>query len=175
MEFSNLNIDFGNHNIYFPKFSIYENRLNAIIGESGKGKTSLLKYLHGTFSETPILSSCFVSAENFFLFKKVLTNFSPSSKNFMKTYKLLFDEDLDFFKNHIISDLSFGQKTRFKILRSSLTDHEFLLYDEPTHGLDSYSVEKVLNFFSEIKEVKTIVITTHELGIIENADNVIRL
>lgn len=175
MEFSNLNIDLGGHEIDFRDFYITENSLNAIIGVSGKGKTTLLKYLHGTFSETPILPSCFVSAENYFLYKKVLSNFSISEKNFRSNYEILFEEDLDFFKDHLVNDLSFGQKTRFKILRSSLTNYDFIMYDEPTHGLDPYSVEKVLKFFESLKKRKTIIVTTHEQGLIENADNVIKL
>ena len=70
MEFSNVKVILGDHSISFPNFCLKKNSLNAILGVSGKGKTTLLKYLHGTFSESPPINSCYISAENYFLKKK---------------------------------------------------------------------------------------------------------
>jgi ABC-type lipoprotein export system ATPase subunit len=175
MEFSSFKIDFDGFMLSFNKFHLSENSINVIVGTSGTGKTTLLKYLHGVYECSPKLNTAYISAENYFLFKSILMNFDSFDNRLIGYFKILFDESLDFFQNHKISDLSFGQKTRFKLLRSSLSDSEILLYDEPTHGLDQHSVDKVIRFFLSISRHRCIVITTHENRLIESAANVISL
>lgn len=175
MEFSSFKINLDDLRISFNKFHLQENGVNVIVGRSGSGKTTLLKYLHGVFPSSPILNTTYISAENYFLFKPILINFNSFDNRLMEYFKILFDESLEYYNNHLVSDLSFGQKTRFKLLRSSLSDKEILLYDEPTHGLDHHSVDKVIKFFSSISKNKCIVLTTHEMRLVKCAANVISL
>jgi ABC-type lipoprotein export system ATPase subunit len=175
MEFSSFDINLNDFSISYNSFTISDNSINSIVGSSGKGKTTLLKYLHGVFPNSPNLDTKYVSAENYFLFKNVYSNLDFISSDFSDIYNILFDEELSFFSNHSISDLSFGQKTRFKLLLSFFSNKSIILLDEPTHGLDAFSVDKVISCFKYVIKNKTIIVTTHDQNLIHSSSNVIEL
>ena len=74
-------------------------------------------------------------------------------------------------KGHFPNQLSGGQQQRVAIARAIVNDPVFLLADEPTGNLDTFTSLEVMSVFQELhREGKTIILVTHELDIASYAD-----
>lgn len=71
------------------------------------------------------------------------------------------------------AQLSGGQMQRVAIARALTTEPDVLLCDEPTSALDSLTTKSVLKLLRNINETLgvTIVIITHEIGVVKNICN----
>ena len=78
---------------------------------------------------------------------------------------------------HKSAELSGGQAQRVAIARSLANDPEIILADEPTGNLDSRTGEYIINFLSSLhkKEGKTVIMVTHDMGLIQFAERIIKL
>lgn len=91
----------------------------------------------------------------------------------METIKLL---GLDQRIGHRPSELSGGQKQRVSIARALVGKPAILLADEPTGALDQSSGKDVLKLFKELNEMgNTIVMITHDLGVAQSAQRIVRI
>ena len=79
--------------------------------------------------------------------------------------------------HHLPGELSGGQKQRVAIARSLITRPSIILADEPTGALDSRTSADVMNIFKDLNrnEGMTIVIVTHDPGVVSQADRLIRI
>ncbi|MCM1071221.1 MAG: ABC transporter ATP-binding protein [[Clostridium] fimetarium] len=79
--------------------------------------------------------------------------------------------------HHLPGELSGGQKQRVAIARAMITDPAVILADEPTGALDSKTSAEVMQLFRELnrEQGKTIAIVTHDPGVGEQTDRVIRI
>ncbi len=79
--------------------------------------------------------------------------------------------------HHLPGELSGGQKQRVAIARSLITRPSIILADEPTGALDSRTSADVMNIFKDLNrnEGMTIVIATHDPGVGNQADRLIRI
>lgn len=77
---------------------------------------------------------------------------------------------------HYPREMSGGEQQRVAIARALINDPEIILADEPTGNLDSRAGKEVMNIFKELHDSgRTIVLITHDQGIAEYAQRVIRI
>lgn len=71
------------------------------------------------------------------------------------------------------SQLSGGQKQRVAIARALAASPDIMLCDEPTSALDSLTTQSILSLLQEINKTLgiTIVIITHEIGVVSSICN----
>jgi len=69
--------------------------------------------------------------------------------------------------------LSGGEKQRISISRAFLKDSPIILLDEITASLDTKNDKEIVNTIKNLKENKTIIVVTHKLDTITNADQIL--
>lgn len=68
--------------------------------------------------------------------------------------------------------LSGGQKQRLALARTIITNPEIYIFDEATSNIDVESEEKIWKSIYEIAENKTVIVISHRLANVKNADNI---
>lgn len=75
---------------------------------------------------------------------------------------------IDKFAETKIADLSTGMKQKTSIAVSLVHDPEFIIFDEPTNGLDVLTAKSVTDFLVELKNRgKTVLLSTHIFSLVE--------
>jgi ATP-binding cassette, subfamily B, bacterial MsbA len=80
------------------------------------------------------------------------------------------EENYDTFVGQFGIQLSGGQKQKIAIARAMLKDSPILIFDEATSALDQVSEKIVKNSLMSLKSNKTIIMVTHRLSTIQDAD-----
>lgn len=205
LELRNLTKRFGNKQIFSNyDLVIPEGKIVAIVGQSGGGKTTLLRMLAGLEtidSGTLIYNGQTLPLEELekrhllgFVFQdfqlfphlSVLENLilSPIKTQNMsrsdvedKARKLL---DTLGLANHATAypfSLSGGQKQRVALARAMMIDPEIIGYDEPTSALDPELRKEVEKLILENRATGiTQIVVTHDMQFAENiADEIIKI
>ena len=198
---------------YFTKDKIILNNISfkvesgdtlAIIGQSGVGKSVLLKHLNGlllpnkgdikidnhiinklsfkdlqsvrkkmamVFQFGALFDSMTVY-ENIMLALDSLTKLSREQKK-NRIKEALSLVNLENIENMYPSDISGGMKKRVGIARAISINPEYVLYDEPTTGLDPINTDKMISLIKNIKvtDKATSIIVTHEMRIVNKLAN----
>lgn len=67
-----------------------------------------------------------------------------------------------------VGDLSTGMKQKTSIAISLVHDPDFVIFDEPTNGLDVLTARSVTDYLIELKnQNKTVILSTHILSVVE--------
>lgn len=70
---------------------------------------------------------------------------------------------LTHFRNRLIKNLSGGFKQRVGIAQAIIHKPEFVIFDEPTNGLDPNQILEVRKLIKNIAEERTVILSTHIL------------
>ncbi len=170
----------GNKNILNNFQMTFESgKTYHLIGENGKGKTSLLKAIglekisaigaieYQGSSRNPIHLH---SQENIFYFDTIKKNFdfwkvSLNSPKVQALFSNLFPDVSSFedFVNKDVNSLSGGQKQKLQILLSFAIDSDILCLDEPFTGLDGKAIQNLKSFiFARNQSGKITIIVAHD-------------
>jgi len=86
-----------------------------------------------------------------------------------KRKKELFDEfGINKFADTMISKLSQGQRQKVSLVISVIHDPKFIIFDEPTNGLDIIAAREVRDFILNMKKAgKCLIISTHLFDLVE--------
>ncbi len=75
---------------------------------------------------------------------------------------------IDKFQEVKVSDLSTGMKQKISIAISLVHDPDYIIFDEPTNGLDVLTARTVTDYLLEMRaEGKTVILSTHILNVVE--------
>ena len=176
----------------------------AIIGESGCGKTSLLRLLLGFYqfngkikvNETEYddiqsiirEKSSFVEQDPFLFEGTVEENviFSHEENNqerliqvLKKAHAYFFVSKLPLKTKSIIQNselqLSKGQAQRITIARALYKNPEFLLMDEPTASIDNKSQSYIIETIKNLEKDVTVIIVTHRKELLKICNKIIEI
>ena len=173
----------------------------ALVGESGSGKSTIIKLILGLYSNYSgnIKYDNFnidsIPTREMAKITTLITNDSYLVKGTVREHlsvrKNITEEEMytalekvnlkDFVEEHGgldyelaigASNLSGGQKQRLLAAKAILKDSYLYILDEAVSNIDDYSKEIVFNAFDSIKEGKIIIVISHDLETVTNADNI---
>lgn len=84
-------------------------------------------------------------------------------------------DGLDTMVSEFGSNLSGGQKQMMGIARALLTDAEYIIFDEATSAVDPESEKIIWDCIDKLSKKRTLIIISHRLSAIRNADQIIVL
>ena len=84
-------------------------------------------------------------------------------------------DGLDTMVSEFGSNLSGGQKQMMGIARALLTDAEYIIFDEATSAVDPESEKIIWDCINKLSKKRTLIIISHRLSAIRNADEIIVL
>ena len=84
-------------------------------------------------------------------------------------------DGLDAMVSEFGSNLSGGQKQMMGIARALLTDAEYIIFDEATSAVDPESEKIIWDCIDKLSKKRTLIIISHRLSAIRNADQIIVL
>ncbi|WP_454206569.1 ABC transporter ATP-binding protein/permease [Peptoniphilus sp. Marseille-Q6390] len=199
VEVKNLNFSYGEKEILKGlNMKIKSNKITAIVGESGCGKSTLAKLIGGfernydgeilynglsEISNDSLNENIMLVDNSPYFFKESLRyNLKMANKNADddKLIEVLEEVGLySYFKNiggldSILesagNNLSGGQKQRLAIGRALLKEPKILILDESISNIDKESEDLILNLIQKLKEEMTIILITHRLNTVLQAD-----
>ncbi len=172
-----LNVRISNKEI-LKEINIEINRgINLILGPNGSGKTTLLRTIIGMIkpSSGEIIvneEKSYVPAEFFEVQMRVIDVLLSGGKYSPEKYKKYIQFlNIEKYLNRDFSTLSTGEK-KIVLIAKALSEGNLVIMDEPTSGLDMRNSFTIMKIVREIKD-KTFLITTHDLNMIQLANNII--
>jgi putative ABC transport system ATP-binding protein len=183
--------------------TIEEGEFVVILGPSGSGKSTLLNVISGldtvTSGEITFRGETLTNLdeEEMTAFRRKHLGFIFQQYNLLQNLNvyeniqigsdigtaplditdLLEKVGLEKARNKYPSQLSGGEQQRVSIVRSLAKNPDIIFCDEPTGSLDEENSKKILQLLQNLNEDynKTIIVITHNLGIAEMADKVIKM
>lgn len=175
-------------------FVMYKGEIYGLLGPNGAGKTTTLRmlstlikpdegdaYINGvSIRKEPekirkmigFLTSDLKLENSFtpnYLFDYFSSLHGVDNKTREERKEKLFKRfGIDKFKEVKIGDLSTGMKQKVSLVISLVHDPDFIIFDEPTNGLDVITAKVVTDYLIELKnEGKSILLSTHIFSLVE--------
>lgn len=184
-------IKLKNFNISNISFKVIKGTIHALVGQSGSGKSILLKSIIGAISDNNYNGIITINnykagsaksksslgfslnLENFpqdltaYIFLKILGRATVISDEILnqniKKYLIMFN--LWEHRNKKLNSFSSGMKNRIMIIHALVNDPDLIILDEPGANLDSESRKQFNNILKDLKSKgKTILLTTHMIN-----------
>lgn len=175
-------------------FSAYSGEIFGLLGPNGAGKTTTLRMLatlikpdsgdafidgvsvvndpYGVRGRIGFLTSE-LRLEDFFTPDYLFDFFSelhgvPHDVREQRKRSMFARFGIDEFANVKMANLSTGMKQKVSIVISIVHDPDFIIFDEPTNGLDVLTAKAVTDYLSELRdEGKSIILSTHIFSLVE--------
>ncbi|MDE5721332.1 MAG: ABC transporter ATP-binding protein [Clostridia bacterium] len=175
-------------------FTAYRGEIFGLLGPNGAGKTTTLRMLATLIkpdSGNAFIEGNSIISDEFSVRKKIgfLTSELKLEEFFTPNYLFDFFSDLygveksvreqrkrslfnkfgiDKFAEVKLGNLSTGMKQKVSLVISIVHDPAFIIFDEPTNGLDVLTAKVVTDFLLELKaQGKTIILSTHIFSLVE--------
>lgn len=191
LERTNSNIKVAVDNL---SFTAYRGEIFGLLGPNGAGKTTTLRmlatlirpdsgnaYIDGAsiiadeekvrgkigFLTSELKLEDFFTPDYLFDFFSELYGVEKSVRDSRKR-ELFAKFGIDRFAEVKLANLSTGMKQKVSLVISIVHDPDFIIFDEPTNGLDVLTAKVVTDFLLELKGAgKTIILSTHIFGLVE--------
>ena len=177
-------------------------KMTVIYGESGCGKSTVMKVLCGlcekmsgniVLNDKQEIESCYmitnkmsVTMQNPYIFNRdvklnVLYPDGEIYKNTKEIVELLsmekiynrkFNEEK---QQNLENMLSGGEKKRICLARGILKPADIYIFDEPTNDLDSKNAKNVIKLIRKLKKQAIVIVVSHDERIINKADQLIKM
>lgn len=166
------------------------NRTYAFVGLSGQGKSTLFKLLSGLEDEytgkCDINKNCAIVSQNAFLFSGTIAENIRIGRAGATTEDIVNAAIAAGIHDKIVSlpdqyntvvgekgtGLSGGEKQRICIARALVSEADVLLLDEPTASVDAETEKIIMNTLKQLNGKKTIILISHRLSLIKDADKI---
>lgn len=167
-------------------FSLEEGKITALMGVSGRGKTTLLRILMGLeqadAGECPVMDGVRISAvfqEDRLLERLTaegnLRFVAQRAEQVAEIPKLLQELGLGD-ETEAAATFSGGMKRRLAIARALLAEYDLLVMDEPFRGLDEETKRQTMETVHRCSLGKTVLLVTHDEGeACTMADKIVRI
>ena len=205
VEFKNVDFSYSNEKLLENlNFVIKPNRITAITGTNGTGKTTIVDLILRLHSPTKgeilldninvkeidknsYLKEISVLNQESYLFNlSIRENFNLIERDIKKQEEMCKLTGIDKFiktlpkgYDTIIDEnshnISGGQKRLLSLTRTLLKDAKILIFDEATSSLDTDKIQNVINILKELKKNHTVIVITHKEEIENIADEVITI
>ena len=205
-KFELKNVDFtypnGNQALFDVNMTIEPNKITALVGLSGAGKSTIVNLLDKFYEpQTGVITLDGVDLRDYdtkflreniglvlqknhifdgtieenILYGKPDATHEEVVEAAKKSY--IYDQIMQLpkqFENKA-SDLSGGQQQRIAIARMFLKNPPIIFLDEPTASLDAIATEQIKNSLDAIKKDRTVIIISHSISQIIDADMIYAL
>ena len=205
IEFKNIDFSYSNEKLLQNlNFVIRPNRITAITGTNGTGKTTIVDLILRLHSPTKgeilldnidvkeidknsYLKEISVLNQESYLFNlSIRENFNLVENDIKKQEEMCKLTGIDKFiktlpkgYDTIIDEnshnISGGQKRLLSLTRTLLKDAKILIFDEATSSLDTDKIQNIINVFNELKKNHTVIVITHKKEIENIADEIITI
>ncbi len=182
-------------------YNFKRNEITYILGESGVGKSTLLKLILGLYKEKQ--GKVYIESKD-----KIIKNYGdyisyvPQNNTLLETSifenlslgrDVCEDEILEVLEKVNLLDeinrlnkgiysvvgkdvtFSVGQNQRLCVSRALLTKSHFVVLDEPFSALDSENTKALMILLQEVKKERGVIVVSHDTQSKDIADNIVRL
>lgn len=203
IEFKNVFFSYDNEKFLENlNFTIRPNKITAIVGTNGSGKTTIINLILRLYCPTKgeiliddidinnidkksYLSQISILNQDTYLFNiSIRENFNLINNDIKKQEKICKFVGIDKFIKSLPKgydtvidenshNISGGQKRLLSLARALLKESKILIFDEATSSLDEDKIINVINLLKELRKNHTIIVITHKKEIMNIADETI--
>jgi ATP-binding cassette, subfamily B, bacterial len=155
---SSGNIEIGNSNIKSISLKTFRNKCGVVLQDSQLFKDTILNNI--VLNDVDIIQEHLLSAVQ-------IANIEDFINTLPSGYQTIIGESG--------RGLSEGQKQRILIARAVYKKPEYFFFDEATSALDSQNEQIILDNLRQVYEGKTVIIASHRLSSIIDADEIVVL
>ena len=182
--------------------TMIQNKIYAIIGPSGMGKTTFIDLILGLFKPKSGSVNFFINQKSvkyseintFYMTQNpaIITGSVKENLCYIKQTHNISDDELwwalekvqlkqtfverdglDTFISENATNLSMGQMQRLALARVFLSDYQLIVLDEFSNGIDNESKQLIINALKKAVKDKICLCITHDRDVIDMADEVI--